>query len=80
LNPKEPVVGVTGLVAVVQTKNFDAAEVRVSVITPAPIEVAPAATETVAKEIELLGVAGATGEPAGVPASTVKVTLLFKPL
>jgi hypothetical protein len=44
------------------------------------IVVAPAATATVAREIELAGVAGAEGLPAGVPATTFIVTLLSEPV
>ena len=44
------------------------------------IDVAPAVTAIVANEIELVGVAGAVGEAAGVPATTVKVTLLVAPV
>jgi hypothetical protein len=43
------------------------------------IEVAPAATAIVAKEIELAGVAGATGEAAAVPVTTLIETSLSNP-
>ena len=53
--------------------------VRVSVMFPATIVVAAAATAIVASEIELFGVAGAEGEAAGVPATTLKTTLFVVP-
>jgi hypothetical protein len=59
--------------------KLDVAKILVSVMLPATIEVVPAATAIVAKLIELVGVAGAVGLAAGVPATTVKVTLLVAP-
>jgi hypothetical protein len=53
---------------------------RVSVMFALRIEVAPAATAIVAKEIEFAGVAGATGEAAGVPATTLIATVLSAPV
>jgi len=44
------------------------------------IDVAPAATAIVAKEIELAGVAGATGDTAGVPATTFIATVFDDPV
>ena len=52
--------------------ELEVTKVRVSVIVIAPD---PTGTRTVAREIELFGVAGAVGETASVPAMIEKETL-----
>jgi len=49
---------------------FVVTKTRVSVMFAVVIDVAPAPTATVAREIELAGNDGATGDEAGVPATT----------
>ena len=66
--PDKPVPAVTDVIS--PTGKLVVTSVRVSVILPALICVTAAPTVIVAKEILLAGIAGATGEPAGVPATT----------
>ena len=77
--PLRPVPALTALISPL-SGILVVTSTRVSVIFPLLIESAPAATATVANEIEFAGVAGADGLDAGVPVTTWIVTLLSDPV
>jgi hypothetical protein len=56
------------------------ANTLLSVIFAVVIAVVAAATAIVANRIEFAGVAGATGEAAGVPATTLNATVFSEPV
>ena len=59
--------------------KFDVADVLPSVMLADEIAVVAAATAMVARRIELLGVDGATGDAAAVPAMTWNATVFVDP-
>jgi hypothetical protein len=75
--PLNPVPAVTALIS---PGKFVVVKTLVSVMFPLEIDSAPAATAIVANDIELAGVAGAVGDPAGVPARTDSTTLFREPV